>query len=70
MRYNREFQTKKMVLSHLQNFLRTLQSAKQTNTANSRTHELPMGTKNGPVGFLQIVESIVNTTKNRCLLLF
>ena len=29
-----------------------------------------MGTKNAPVGFLQIVDSIVNTTKNRCLLLF
>ena len=59
-----------MLVSHLQNFLRTPQSAKRTHTASWGTHEPPMGTKNAPVGFLQIVDSIVNTSKNSCFTLF
>ena len=59
-----------MVVSNLQNFLRAPQSAKRTHTASWGTHEPPMGTKNAPVGFLQIVDSIVNTSKNSCFTLF
>ena len=59
-----------MVISHLQNFLRTPKSAKRTHTTNSGIHELPMGTKNAPVYDLKVVKPIVNTSKYSCFILF